>query len=162
MNALPLATSIALLMATTVPGIAADEPQLQRLATCKDSWFVWKNDEARTASYVDFIKPRFVPTEQRGAFTPKAPTTVFGLQVTQVFPGTVGMAVGFSMVVNADFAKARKIFEKQLGHSMKCESGDGMKTCEFQIEDKRTAILMAEDNGNAKTSLIGCYYFYEK
>jgi hypothetical protein len=136
MNALPLATSIALLMATTAPAIAADEPQLQRLATCKDSWFEWKNDKAKQSRYVDFIKARFVQIEHGGAYAPKVPTTVFGLQVSQVFPGTVGMAVGFSMIVNADFAKARKIFEKQLGHLMKCESGDGMKTCKFQIEDK--------------------------
>lgn len=162
MKTLLFASGIALFLTTVAPAIAADEPQLGRLATCKDSWFEWKDDAARQAAYADFIHARFVPTGHGGAYTPKAPTTVFGLQVVQVFPGTVGMAVGFSMVVNADFAKARKIFEKQLGHPMKCESGDGMKTCEFPIAEQKTAMLMAEDNGNAKTSLIGCYYFYEK
>ena len=103
-----------------------------------------------------------MPTEPGGAFTPKAPTTVFGLQVAQVIPGSVGMALGFSIVVNANFAKARKVFEMQLGHAMKCEPGDDMQTCEFQIGDKKTAVLMSEGNGKAKTSLIGCYYFYEK
>lgn len=150
MKSLPIQISIALLIGATASAYAADEPQLQRLATCKDSWFEWKNDEAKQSGYADFIKARFVPTEHGGAFTPKAPTTVFGLQVPQVFPGTVGMAVGFSMVVNADFAKARKIFEKQLDHLMRCESGDGMKTCEFQIEDKRTYMLRTEDHGTPR------------
>lgn len=162
MNTVTLATGITLLLGTASPAIAADEPQLQRLATCKDSWFEWKDDAAKMASLIDFLKTRLRPMQQGGAFAPKAPMTVLGLQVVQVFPQTVGMGVGFSMVVNASFAKARQAFEKQLGHRMKCSSSDGMKNCEFKLGEKKTAMLMAEGSGNAQTTLIGCYYFYEK
>jgi hypothetical protein len=37
-----------------------------------------------------------------------------------------------------------------------------MRSCELQIAEKRTVMLMAEDDPKATSTLIGCYYFYEK
>jgi hypothetical protein len=37
-----------------------------------------------------------------------------------------------------------------------------MRTCELQIGEKKTILLMAEDNPKSTTTLVGCYYFYEK
>ena len=37
-----------------------------------------------------------------------------------------------------------------------------MRSCELEIAEKRTLVLMAEDSAKATTTLVGCYYFYEK
>ncbi len=37
-----------------------------------------------------------------------------------------------------------------------------MRTCGLEIGDKRTVMLMAEDNPKNATTLLGCYYYYEK
>jgi hypothetical protein len=81
-----------------------------------------------------------------------------------VFPESVGMGVGFSIVVNANFTKTKTSLEKKLGKTInKCEPpSDNMRTCELEIAEKKTITLMAEDNPKSTTTLVGCYYFYEK
>jgi hypothetical protein len=37
-----------------------------------------------------------------------------------------------------------------------------MRTCGLEIAEKRTLMVMAEDGPKATTTLVGCYYFYEK
>jgi hypothetical protein len=100
----------------------------------------------------------------RGAYTPRSSQTVAGLPVAQVYPQSVGMGVGFSVIVNANFNAARAALEKRLGRPIrKCEPpSDNMRTCDLEIAEKKTVTLMAEDNPKATMTLIGCYYFYEK
>jgi hypothetical protein len=141
---------------------AADEPQLQRLALCQDSWLDWKDDDARMARFASYFESRFERSPQGDAFAPKTPTQAFGRSVTQVYPQSVGMGVGFSLVVNADFAQARAAIEQQLGRPMSCTTGEGVRSCELKLGPKRTALLMNGQNGQAKTSLVGCYYFYQQ
>ncbi len=143
------------------PAVAADDPILLRLATCRDSWFEWKDDAAKAAPFVQLIQTRFTPGEQ-GAVLPKGPIRVLGFPVAQMFPQSVGMAVGFSVLVEGHADKVRAAFEKQLGHAIRCETGDGMKSCEYKIAEKKSAVLMTGDDGRASTTLVGCYYFYEK
>ena len=87
-----------------------------------------------------------------------------GLPVAQVFPQSVGMAVGFSVVVNANFDRTKTSLERKIGKSIKkCEPpSDNMRTCELEIGAKKALLLMAEDNAKSTTTLFGCYYFYEK
>lgn len=153
-------TSSAIVAPTAV---AADDPQLQRLALCQDSWFDWKVDEARTKRYVSHVESRFEPIPQgAGAFRPRVPVRVLGYPVAQLYPQSVGMGVGFSMVVNADFAQARAAIEHQLGRTMTCATSDGERACEIRLGDQKTALLVTDQNGAAKTSMVGCYYFYAK
>ena len=73
------------------------------------------------------------------------------------------MGVGFSVTVDATFDTARTNLEKALGKPLtKCETSDGMRTCELDIAEKRTLMLMASDDPKASETLVGCYYFYEK
>jgi hypothetical protein len=37
-----------------------------------------------------------------------------------------------------------------------------MRTCELPIAEQRTVMLMSGYPPNDKTTLVGCYYFYEK
>ncbi len=151
----------ALIVWTSAPR-AADDPALLRLSTCQDSWLDWKNDDARMARFVDGFERQFVPAKQAAAFEPKAPMTLLGHPVAQVFPQSVGMGLGFSVLVNAPFTQARQSFEKQLGQPLKCSTSDGMKACELTLGEEKTAMLMAADSPGGKTTLMGCYYYYEK
>ena len=135
---------------------------LQRLALCQDSWYEWKDDEARAKPYVQYFETQFRPSKEPAAYEPKAPLKVLGWNVTHVYPQSIGMAVGFSVVVQADFATTRAAVEKQLGKRMKCETSDGSTACELQVAEKKVASILTPDDGKAKSSLVGCYYFYEK
>ncbi|HTD28485.1 MAG TPA: hypothetical protein VK660_03765 [Xanthomonadaceae bacterium] len=110
---------------------------------------------------MSLIQAHFTATDG-AAFTPKTAMSVLGFPIVQVYPQSIGMAVGFSVAVKGDADKIRRTFEKQLGHPMACSSSDDMKGCELKIAEKKVASLMTPDNGKADTTLIGCYYFYEK
>jgi len=72
------------------------------------------------------------------------------------------MGVGFSLTLKAGFGPTRAAVEKRLGKAMACTSGDGMQACELQVASRKTIVLMAPLNGPAKTTLMGCYYFYQQ
>ena len=149
-------------LATARTAHAADEPQLQRLALCQDSWYDWKDDDTRMARFAGYFESRFERSPQGDAFAPKSPMLALSHAVAQVYPQSVGMGVGFSLVVNADFAQARAAIEQQLGKPMSCTTGEGVRSCELKLSPKKTALLMNGQNGQAKTSLVGCYYFYQQ
>jgi hypothetical protein len=147
-----------------VPALAAEDDMLTRMALCKDSWFEWqKSDPAKLSALRNHFHAQFTPHNNDPFFLPKANVSVLGLRVTQAFPGSVGMGLGFSLSVDATFEDARKAAEKALGKSLqKCESGEGMRNCELEIAHQRTVMLMSEDKPGSRNTLIGCYYFYEK
>ena len=142
---------------------AGDVTSVERMATCQDSWVEWtKSDPARMKTFGDDFRSDFSHNGNDPFATPKKTKTVAGLNVTQAFPESVGMGVGFSVTVAAPYDEAKRHLEKMLGKPFaKCEASDGMHSCERQIADQRTLTLMAEDNAKNET-LVGCYYFYEK
>jgi hypothetical protein len=152
------------LLVTVVSAWADDDVSLARLVTCQDSWLDWqKSDPAQLKKLGDHLKSEFTQhgTDDFGA--PNANVSVAGLRVVQLFPDSVGMGVGLSVNVDAPFDKARQAVEKAVGKPLsKCETSDGMRTCGLEIAEKRTLMVMAEDSPKAATTLVGCYYFYEK
>ena len=140
----------------------ADDVQLQRLALCQDSWLDWKDDAVRMSRLANYFETRFDRSASDAAFTPRSPTKVLGCSVSQVYPQSVGMGVGFSLIVNADHARARAGIEGQLRRPMTCATSDGVRSCEVPLGSGRTAVLMTEQNGRAPSSLVGCYYFYQQ
>jgi hypothetical protein len=159
-----LAAITLLIALAAAPAFAADDAGLERLATCKDSWVDWqKSDPAQLKTFAEHFRAAFSPHDNDPYFLPKANISVAGLRVTQAFPESVGMGVGFSLTLNASFDKAKTIFEKSLGKKLsKCETSDNMHTCELEIADQHTFMLMAEDDPKSTQTLVGCYYFYEK
>lgn len=158
-----LAASAALLAPTIADaaGVAGqDGGPWQRLASCQDSWLDWKDDARRMGAFADAIESRFTREPDGAAFTPKAPMQVLGLKLQQLYPQSVGMAVGFSLQVDASFVPARQALERQLGKTMSCSAGDGMMACELQLGPQKTAVLMTGNGGKAGSSLLGCYYYY--
>ena len=152
------------LLVGVMPAYAADEPRVENLALCRDSWLDWKKtDPAKSDGFVAFFGSAFTHNGNDAFFTPKSAMTVAGLKVTQVFPQSLGMGLGFSVVVDARFDVARQALEQKLGKPLRqCETGEGMRTCELEIADQRTVMLMAGDPPNDRATLAGCYYLYEK
>jgi len=166
MKSLLTATTLALLCAWTTPARAADDALLQRMSLCQDSWLDWKDDEARVKRYVTEVESRFTHGARGAGLTPKAPTRAFGLPVAQLFPQNVGMALGFSVMVDADFAQTRRALEGRLGRTMTCENSEEGRGCELRIGPKKTVVLMSDGDAKAgqtpKQTLLGCYYYYER
>ena len=160
---LALRLAILSLCLAATPAFGAADDLLEQLATCKVSWLDFKDDPVKARSFGDAIKGTFVQKPQSPAWTPLKPVTLGGLKIVEAFPDSVGMGVGFSLTVEAPFDKARAEFETLAGKTFKtCESGEGMKTCELTVAEKRTLTIVAGDNGKSKTTLLGCYYFYAK
>ena len=159
-----LSTALVLLPLAVVPAWGADDVEVERMATCQDSWFVWqKTAPALLNSFGEHIRTAFVAHGDDPYLVPKSTTTIAGLRVLQVIPGNVGMGVGFSVVVDANFDKTKRTFEKKLGKTLgKCETGDNMRSCELDIAEQESLTLMAEDSPKSTSTLVGCYYFYEK
>jgi hypothetical protein len=165
MNIVSRAGLLTLLLVGLTPAQAADNLGLERLAICQDSWLDWKaSDPAQLKKFIDGFQADFSHKGNDAFFVPKSTQTVAGLPVAQVFPESIGMAVGFSIVVNADFNKTKTSLEKKIGKAInKCEPpSDNMRSCGLEIGEKKTIALMAEDNPKSTTTLVGCYYFYEK
>jgi hypothetical protein len=163
-NPITLAVAILAISAITFPVSATDSSALTRMALCRDSWVEWsKSEPAKFEAFRDQFLKRFSPHGNDPYWLPKAKESVLGLNVSQAFPQSVGMGVGFSLTVDATFDDARKAAEKALGKTLvHCETGEGMRDCELEIAPQRTVMLMADDKPKSRQTLIGCYYFYEK
>jgi hypothetical protein len=158
------AAMLAVLLAAAAPANAADNNVIEGLATCQDSWIDWQaSDPAQLKKFVADFQANFTPHGNDAYFIPKSSQTVIGLPLAQVFPESIGMAVGFSVLVNANFNKTKATLESKIGKPLKCEPpSDNMRACALEIAEKKTVTLMAEDNAKSTTTLFGCYYFYEK
>ena len=153
---------IAVLLAI-IPARAGDDVSLARMIMCKDSWLDWnKNAPAQLKQFGDHFRSEFSHNGNDAFSTPVKPMTVAGLRVMQAYPESVGMGVGFSVIVEAPFDKTRRVMEREFGKPLqKCDAGDGMHMCELDIAEQRTFTVMAEDDEKNRT-LVGCYYLYEK
>lgn len=154
----------AVLALLVFPAQAADDVPLTRMAACQDSWLDWNTkDPAKNAALAAHFRPLLALHGNDPYMVPKAKITFAGMNVSQVFPESIGMALGFSATVDAPFDKARTAVEKIAGKKLDhCEDSDGMQTCALQIAEKRTITVMAVDGQKPEQTLIGCYYYYEK
>ncbi len=155
---------VAVLFVATTVGVgldanAADDPTLERLATCQDSWLDWKEPDPRMTAYRRYVHTQLRSEDDGQSFSPRSAERLLGMPLVQVYPQSVGMGVGFSATVDADATKARVAIEQRMGHPMTCTRGDGVLSCELKLAERKTVVLMA-DLGVEKPTLVGCYYFY--
>jgi hypothetical protein len=158
----PLA--LAALLAAFAPARAADDPGIARMAACQDSWLDWQNsDPARLKAFGDHLRAAFAHKDNDPYAVPIKPSTFDGLPIAQVFPASIGMGVGFSLMVDAKFDRAKAVLARRVGKPLgHCETSDGMRTCGVQLAAQRTVTVMSSDDPKTTQTLIGCYYFYEK
>jgi hypothetical protein len=150
------------LAATQAPASSVDTA-VERLATCQDSWRDWKENPTESKRVGELFTNNFAQAGNDGSFTPKAKVSVVGLPVKRVYPESVGMGVGFSVILDGTFDVTREHAEKLLGKKLgKCETGEGMHTCELGIAEERTVTLLAGEHDEKHETLLGCYYFYAK
>ncbi len=162
MRIVPLAGVLLACVMSVVPVRAADD-LVERLATCQTSWLDWKDDPVQTHALAETFNATFVQKPDGNTWVPRSRVLVAGLPVVQAFPDSVGMGVGFSVIVDASFDKTRQSLEKAVGKSLgHCETSDNMRTCDLELGEKRTLTLMSGDNGKGKTTLLGCYYYYAR
>ena len=144
------------------PARAAAEPTLEGLVTCQESWLDWQDNPARGRKFVDGLHADYREQEDGGYLVPKSKKTMFALQVARIYPDSVGMGVGFSVLVNDGVDTAQKVVEKAIGRTLACETdSDGVHACQAELGPKRT-VTVASDTEGGKSALIGCFYFYEK
>jgi len=143
---------------------ADEDLSLTRMATCQDSWLdLQKSDPPGLQAFGKRLRGAFSEHGNDPFVVPTSRTEILGLRVTQLFPNSVGMGVGLSVTVAAKFGEAKRRLEKTIGKPlMHCEASDGMRSCDLQIAEKRTVMLMAQDDPEATSVLVGCYYLYEK
>lgn len=136
----------------------------ERMVLCQDSWLDWqKAGDPRMKQLAAHFQTAYTHKNNDPFAVPNAPVTILGFRVLQIYPGSIGMALGFSVLVDAPFDKARQSVEHAVGKPLQhCETSDGMKTCELQIAQQRTVTLMSGDDPKGKSTLVGCYYYYEK
>ena len=158
-----IASAVLALICAVAPVRAAEDPGIARMAACQDSWVDWqKTDPKKLAALAEHFRASYTPHNNDPWFLPKTPTTVAGLKVIQLYPGSVGMGVGLSVLVDAPLDKAKATFEAILKKKVsKCEASDGMHSCELELAPQRDFTVMSVDT-QPKQTLVGCYYFYEK
>ena len=109
-----MAGILTIFLVAVTPAGAADDLSIERLATCQDSWLDWKNrDPVQLRKFAESFQSNFLQKEKDPFFVPKSNQTVAGLRVARVFPESIGMAVGFSVVVNANFDKTKTRLAKK-------------------------------------------------
>ncbi len=119
MNIAALSGILVILQVAIAPAWAADDVSIERMATCQDSWLDWeKNDPVQLKKFYDHFRSDFSRSASNPFWVPKTDKSFAGLRVEQVFPDSVGMGVGFSVLVDATFDEARRRVEKMLGRSL--------------------------------------------
>lgn len=159
-----LAISVLTVLLTPLAAAQAkNDSETLQLATCQQSWLDFKNDPVRSERFVAGLKSNFKANGRDGSFVPLNAMTILGHDAFQLYPESVGMGVGYSIIVNAGFDAVKSSLEKQMGKPFDgCQSASEGKSCERVIGEKKTVILMEGSRGNNPKTLFGCYYFYAK
>ena len=122
---------------------AADDKTLVSLATCQESWTDWKQDPARGRAFRVKFESEFRAQDREPFYLPIRPTTLLGHPVVRLYPDSVGMGVGFSVLAAASFEAVKASMEQQMGKPFdRCGVDDGAKTCERKLAKDKTVLLM--------------------
>ena len=156
-------TLLCIFLTSACAARVAEDPSLLQLATCQQSWLDWKQDPAKLETFRAQFNSHYTEDGNDGSFVPKAPTTLHGQKVSRVFPQSVGMGVGYSVLLDAGFDATRRELVKQIGKPLEhCAKAEGLRMCEHLIGPKKTIILTEATVGKKPQTLVGCYYYYEK
>ena len=143
--------------------LATNDPNMLRMVTCESSWLDWKQNPAMVEQFRNQLRTDFRADGSDGSYLPIAPTELLGLKVSRVYPQSVGMGLGYSVLVDAGFKAVRSALAKQVGKPFEsCQKDEGMNSCELGIGPRKTIMLTEASAGKNPQTLVGCYYYYEK
>ena len=158
-----LANSIFLSVLAFSDAQAADDTLLLPLATCQESWMDWDKSSAKVEGFNKMFSADFKQKGRGASFEPNKPTSILGHGINEVYPESIGMGVGFSVLVDAEFDKVKASLETQIGKPIgKCSKEGDSRSCEYTFAEKKTLLLMEGGRGKNAKTLFGCYYFYAK
>ncbi len=142
---------------------AADNRLLLQLATCEESWMDWRKSSPKIDDFRKLFTEDFKQKDRDPGFAPLKPVSILGHTIAEGYPQSVGMGVGFSVLVDAEFDKVKASLEKQVGKTIGACSKEGdSRNCEHKIGEKKTLVLFEGGRGKNAKTLFGCYYFYAK
>lgn len=142
---------------------AADNKLLLQLATCEESWVDWGKSSPQVNDFRKLFTENFKAKDRDPGFTPVKPASILGHNIAEAYPESVGMGVGFSVLVDASFDKVKASLEKQVGKAIgQCSKEGDSRSCEHKIGDTKTLVLLEGGRGKNAKTLFGCYYFYAK
>jgi hypothetical protein len=166
MKFLYIVATLVFLLETISTVQAGEDKTILPLATCQESWLDWqKQDSEKAKRFFDEFQSNFRKDDHQNFYVPVQPTSILGHEISSVFPDSVGMAVGFSVGVNANFETLKSSLEKQTGKAFKqCDAStdENIKSCQYEIGKNKTLMIMANSQGKDTQSLFGCYYYYAK
>jgi hypothetical protein len=140
---------------------AEEDKTLLPMITCQESWLDWKQDTDRGKQFADVLESKFRQDTRENSFIPNQTISILGHNVSRVYPTSVGMALGFSVVVDGSFETVKTSLEQQTGKSFtQCETENNSKSCEYKLAKNKTIVLMAD--GTKGQVLFGCYYYYQQ
>ena len=141
----------------------ADDKLFLDLAICQESWLEWKNIPQKMSPFKERVNSELKQIEGTAGYTPLKPMSLLGLNVVEVYPGSVGMGLGFSVVVNAEFEKVKASLEKQTGQRItECSFQENTRDCGYSLAERKNLTLTEVAKGKNAKTLFGCYYYYEK
>jgi hypothetical protein len=142
---------------------AAENKLLLQLATCEESWMDWGKSSPKVDDFRKLFTEDFKRKDRDPGFTPLKPASILGFNITEAYPESVGMGVGFSVLVEAEYDKMKGSLEKQVGKTISaCGKEGDSRSCEHKIGEKKTLVLFESGRGKSAKTLFGCYYFYAK
>lgn len=154
----------ALLCAAMSAPVHAADDVFEQLATCRLSWLDFREDPARGHALGDTLRASYSPDDvaRDGSWKPTKATTLFGARVSRLYPESLGMGVGFSVLLDAKLDDLRPKVERAVGRPItECERDGAMVSCGLELGEKKTVTLTAADSGPQRNqTLVGCYYFY--
>ena len=142
---------------------AAEDLFILPLVTCQSSWLDWVNDPVKKQQFQAHIRTNFRQDGSNGSFLPIVPITVLGQNVSRVYPESVGMGLGFSVVMDARSDLIKSALHKSAGKPLgQCAKEEGLSSCQLEIAPKKTLMSMEINTGKTPQTLVGCYYYYQK
>src|SRR5258707_13214977 len=88
----------ALFAVQPLPAGAGADIGFERMALCRDSWLDWqKAGDAKLQQLATHLRAAYSQKGNDPYLVPKAATEIAGFRVLQLYPGSVGMGVGFSV-----------------------------------------------------------------
>ena len=123
----------------------------------------WGKSSPKADDFRKMFSTDFKQTGGGAGFAPIKPMSILGNSVREVYPDSVGMGVGFSVLADGEFDTVKASLEKQVGKPIaKCSKEGDSRSCEYTFAEKKTLLLMEGGRGKNAKTLFGCYYFYAK
>lgn len=153
------AVSIATATLPTLGHAAEPQDLLQRMVTCQESWYEWKDNESRLDAFANTLDVDFQEGQRSGVLVPRRQAKLMGFDVVEVTPANVGIGMGFGVTVKGSLNDVRQKYEAALGRKLSsCEQIEGLSICTEPIAAQRNATLMMATQRPGVGTLVGCFY----